>query len=72
MKIQRHWEAQFSGQPTRIIVPRRRQSSVFSPIPKPKKVRGKAVHPDFLGHDSGQEYSPTVVISSICSAIESW
>ncbi|MEH6718869.1 MAG: DEAD/DEAH box helicase family protein [Aurantimonas endophytica] len=68
----RHWELDGSGQPTSIIIPRRRQSALVSPIPKPKKVRGRAVQPDFLGDDTGQEYNPTEVINGIRSAIESW
>ncbi|WP_225766813.1 BPTD_3080 family restriction endonuclease [Inquilinus sp. Marseille-Q2685] len=69
----RHWELDANGQPTTLIVPRRRPSALVSPIPKPKKVRGKAVQPDLLADaDTGQEYNPTEVINGIRSAVESW
>lgn len=68
----RHWELDENGQPTSIIILRRRQSALVSPIPKPKKVRGKAVQADLLTDDSGQEYNPTEVINGIRSAVESW
>lgn len=68
----RHWELDENGQPTSVIISRRRQSALVSPIPKPKKVRGKAVQADLLTDDSGQEYNPTEVINGIRSAVESW
>ena len=68
----RHWELDASGQPTSIIIPRRRNSALVSPIPKPKKVRGKATQTDFLADEGGQEYNPTEVINGIRSAVESW
>lgn len=50
----RHWELDASGQPTSVIVLRRRTSALVSPIPKPKKVRGKALgQTDFLAGDEG-------------------
>ena len=69
----RHWELDASGQPTSVVVPRRRTSALVSPIPKPKKVRGKAIdQADFLADDEGQEYNPTEVINGVRSAVESW
>jgi type III restriction enzyme len=68
----RHWELDDAGQPTSIIVPRRRQSALVSPIPKAKKVRGKAVQADLLADEAGQEYNPTEVINGVRSAVESW
>lgn len=68
----RHWELDESGQPTNVIVSHRRQSALVSPIPKPKKVRGKAIQPDMLTDVTGQEYNPTEVINGIRSAVESW
>jgi type III restriction enzyme len=68
----RHWELDGGGQPTSIIVARRRQSSLVSPIPKARKVRGKAIQADLLIDDEGgQEYNPTEVINGIRSAVES-
>jgi type III restriction enzyme len=46
---------------------------LVSPIPKPKKVKGKAAaQPDLLADELGQEYNPTEVINGIRSAVESW
>lgn len=69
---ERHWELDEQGQPTSVIVHRRRQSALVSPIPKAKKIRGKAVQADFLADDTGQEYNPVEVINGIRSAVESW
>lgn len=65
----RHWELDDQGQPTAVIVSRRRQSALVSPIPKAKKVRGKAVQTDFLDDETGQEYNPVEVINGIRSAV---
>lgn len=68
----RHWELDANGQPTNLVVARRRPSTLVSPIPKAKKVRGKAVQPDLLADDLGEQYNPTEVINGIRSAVESW
>lgn len=68
----RHWELDANGQPTSVIIARRRQSALVSPIPKAKKVRAKAVQADLLADESGQEYNPTEVINGVRSAVESW
>lgn len=68
----RHWELDAAGQPTNVVVPRRRPSALVSPIPKAKKVRGKAIEQADLLADDGQEYNPTEVINGIRSAVESW
>lgn len=71
----RHWELDESGQPTDRILPDRRRSSLVSPIPKAKKVKGKAGQADLYAPGSSgaeQEYNPTEVINGIRSAVESW
>ncbi|GEO01872.1 restriction endonuclease [Novosphingobium sediminis] len=68
----RHWELDEAGQPTSVIVPRRRTSALVSPIPKAKKVKGKSQQADFLADELGLEYNPTEVINGIRSAVESW
>jgi type III restriction enzyme len=68
----RHWELDAAGQPTETVVARRRTSALVSPIPKAKKVRGKAIQADLLADDQGQEYNPTETINGIRSAVESW
>ena len=70
-----YWELDVNGQPTTNIVARRRQSSLVSPIPKPKKVRGKAAstdQADLLTDEAGQEYNPTEIINGVRSAVQSW
>lgn len=68
----RHWDLDANGQPTSEFVPRRRQSALVSPIPKSRKVRGKAAAPSFLEDAEGQEYNPTEIINGIRSVVESW
>ena len=68
----RHWELDTNGQPTSIVVPCRRTSALVSPIPKAKRVRGKAFQADLLDEEDGQEYNPTEIINGIRSAVESW
>ena len=61
----KHWELDDAGQPTSVVLPRRRRSALVSPIPKAKKIRGKAVQADFLTDEGGQEYNPAEVINGI-------
>jgi type III restriction enzyme len=69
----RHWELDSAGQPTDLIAPARRSSSLVSPIPKARRTRGlKAEQADFLADDDSQEYNPTEVINGIRSAVASW
>lgn len=68
----RHWELDSGGQPTNELVLGRRPSALVSPIPKPRRVRGKVVQPDLLADATGQEYNPTEVINGVRSAVESW
>ncbi len=69
----RHWELDAGGQPTATIIPARRRSALVSPIPKPRKVRGKVLsQPDLLADEQGEQYNPTEVINGIRSAVESW
>lgn len=67
-----HWRLDESGQPTGIVEPTRRKSALVSPIPKAKKIKGKAVQQDLLDDEMGQEYNPTEVINGVRSAVESW
>lgn len=71
----RHWELDANGQPTNVIVPARRKSSLVSPIPKVKKTRGRGQADLYAGRDDlglEQEYNPTEVINGIRSAVDSW
>ncbi len=69
---QQHWELDENGQPTSMVVPRRRTSALVSPIPKARKIRGKAIQADLLTEGDGQEYNPTEVINGVRSAVDSW
>ena len=75
----RHWELDQSGQPTNIILDRRRQVSFITPIPKPKK--GKAAQgQQALGFDEeaqrvatkDQQYELAQTINSVRNAVDRW
>lgn len=68
----RHWELDSTGQPTNLILPNRRKSTLVSPIPQPRKGKGKAAQPELYAGQDEQEYNPTEVINGIRSAVESW
>jgi hypothetical protein len=66
------------GQPTNQILPKRRESKLLTPVPKPQKRRRKANQPGFV-FDSGhglsteeQEYNPTPIINEIRRYVEDW
>ncbi len=42
----KHWKLDKTGQPTNRIVEDRRRAEFITPIPKPKKQRGKPAQPD--------------------------
>jgi type III restriction enzyme len=69
----RHWELGPSGQPTNVIIGRRRRSDLISPIPPSKKNRRKASEADlFADAREEQTYDPIESINGIRSAVESW
>src|SRR5262245_5916315 len=43
-----HWELDSSGQPTGNLIDRRRRAEFITPIPKPKKRRGKEKQEELL------------------------
>jgi len=74
----RHWELDDDGQPTNQIIPKRRDSKLLTPVPKPQKRRRMANQPGFV-FDSGhglsteeQEYNPTPIINEIRRYVEDW
>jgi type III restriction enzyme len=74
----RHWELDDDGQPTNQILPKRRDSKLLTPVPKPQKRRRTANQPEFV-FDSGhglstveQEYNPTPIINEIRRYVEDW
>ena len=47
----RHWELDDDGQPTNQILPKRRESKLLTPVPKPQKRRRNANQPS-LAHEA--------------------
>ncbi|MEX1076721.1 MAG: DEAD/DEAH box helicase family protein, partial [Pirellulales bacterium] len=75
----RHWELDQDGQPTQQIIEARRRAEFVTPIPKPKKRKGKkdtqAALP--LGDDTGlstasQQYESMSIINEIRQAVAIW
>lgn len=73
----RHWELDESGQPTDRISDRRREVSFITPIPPPRKRKGRQ---DELVFDEQarklatgtQQYDLTVIINSVRRAVDDW
>ena len=75
----RHWELDKDGQPTQAIVETRRKAEFVTPIPKPKKRKGKKdTQADLpLGDDTGlstrqQQYESMSIINEIRQAVAIW
>ena len=75
----RHWELDADGQPTLQIIEERRRASFVTPIPKPKKRKGKKdTQADLpLGDDTGlstanQLYESMSIINQIRGAVGLW
>ncbi len=75
----RHWELDPLGQPTQKIIEARRRAEFITPIPKPKKVKGKAIQ-QALVFDEGkglstkeQQYDPTsAIINEVRGYVDQW
>ncbi|HET7585176.1 MAG TPA: DEAD/DEAH box helicase family protein [Gemmatimonadaceae bacterium] len=74
----RHWELDEIGQPTHQIIDRRRPAQFITPIPKPRKGRGKAEQ-QMLALDEGrglstatEAYDPTPVINELRRHVDQW
>jgi type III restriction enzyme len=75
----RHWELDPSGQPTQLIIERRRRADFITPIPKPKKHKKKSADQDEIVFDEGkglstkdQQYDPTSIINQVRGQVETW
>lgn len=75
----RHWELDEHGQPTQRIVDSRRRAEFITPIPKPKKRKGKRDTQTSLplGDDTGlsttkQQYESMSIISEVRNAVSLW
>ena len=71
-KPSQHWELGGSGQPTNVIVPRRRRSDLVSPIPPSKKKGGNKAADLFADAVDGSSYNPMESINGIRAAVDSW
>jgi type III restriction enzyme len=74
----RHWELDPSGQPTQHILPTRRRAEFITPIPKPRKRKGRAEQTTLgLRQDDGlstaaQQYDPTSIINDLRGHVDAW
>jgi type III restriction enzyme len=75
---QRHWELDPQGQPTQKIIESRRRAEFITPIPKPKKIKGKAAQQEMV-FDEGQglstkeqQYDPTSIINEVRGYVQQW
>jgi len=69
-----HWELDAAGQPTNLIVARRRRSDLITPVPKPKKQNARQASlpaMDDLSVDE-QEYNPTPIINEVRTYVDTW
>jgi len=75
----RHWELDGQGQPTQQVIEARRRADFITPIPKPKKRKGKPSAQQDLVFDEGlglstqeQQYDATSIINEVRSHVERW
>jgi type III restriction enzyme len=75
---QRHWELDDQGQPTQRILECRRRAEFITPIPNPKKQKGKANQKQLV-FDEGkglstekQQYDTTSIINDLRNQIDQW
>ena len=79
----RHWELDERGQPTQAIADKRRSAQFVTPIPKPRKLKGKGTGKGAtqkaldLGDATGlstehQRYDPIPVINELRKQVDAW
>ncbi|MFK5981089.1 MAG: hypothetical protein QM488_19635 [Rhizobiaceae bacterium] len=72
----RHWELDDQGQPTQKISEKRRRAEFITPIPKPRKRKGKAAQLDLLASaemsTADQQYDPTSIINELRHQVDQW
>lgn len=80
----RHWELDADGQPTNQILERRRSADFVSPVPKPKKQKGRKAQQlgivfeggftDTVEHPTGDGtlYNPTEFINGVRQQVDAW
>ena len=69
----RHWELDDQGQPTHCTIDSRRPAKYISPVPKPRKQKGKFKQSDLIFNDQqDQKYDPTPVINELRFHVGQW
>ena len=66
--LARHWELNESRQPTNLILEHRRPASYITPVPRPRKQRGRLQREMVFDEGKGlsteeQQYNPTSTIN---------
>jgi len=74
---EQHWDLDEEGQPTDQIIAKRRSCSYVTPVPKPKKRKGKAtdgpeLFAETLADDDGEIYDQTSIINEVRAAVDTW
>ena len=71
-----HWELDDLGQPTQKIIDTRRSAKFITPIPKPRKRKGKAqqqaLFVDPALSTAEQQYDPTSIINELRHHVDQW
>jgi type III restriction enzyme len=71
----RHWELDSSGQPTQQIAESRRRAEFITPIPQPKKRKGKAEQAELdiadEVSDEEQKYH-SAIINGVRAEVDKW
>jgi len=74
----KHWELDAQGLPTQRIIEHRRKAEFITPIPKPRKRKGKANQQEIV-FDEGkglsteaQRYDPTPVLNALRKEVDAW
>ncbi|MDD4195348.1 MAG: DEAD/DEAH box helicase family protein [Syntrophorhabdaceae bacterium] len=74
-----HWELDNQGQPTQQIINTRRQVTLITPIPRPKKGKNTKGQQQQLVFDEGmglstqaQQYDPTSIINELRFHVDQW
>jgi type III restriction enzyme len=75
----RHWELDSEGQPTQRVIEKRRRAEFITPIPKPRKRKGKAKQQEMV-FDEGkgvssaeQQYSQVAeIINEVRTRVDRW
>jgi len=74
----RLWELDENGQPTQKVIESRRRAEFITPIPKPKKQKGKAKQAEIV-FDEGeglstqeQQYAHTAILNGVREHVDKW